>query len=150
MWHTKDFRVLWTTSFTNNLSLLKDNQFLRKMLAIYGFHSENIVWKKLYTKKTCNFEPFCFIINWEENYVNKECNLFNPYFLLVMLSMHFNKLPLISTFCWGHTIYCLHFQIPLKNSIVTRQNRTYFQKKKVGVDPRVDYNLNFKGAGQTG
>ena len=37
-------------------------QLLKTMLAIYGFHSENIFWRKLCIKKTMQFEPFCFII----------------------------------------------------------------------------------------
>ena len=44
----KGLRVLWTTSFSNFFLYfnLKKDQI---MLAIFGFHSENIFWRKIYT-----------------------------------------------------------------------------------------------------
>ena len=39
---------------------LKQKQFLKTMLAIYGFHSENL--EKNILKKDCKLKPFCFLI----------------------------------------------------------------------------------------
>ena len=48
--------------------------------------------------ENCNFKPFCYLIKSvlprrEHKYVNKGCNLLNPYVITVLLSIPFNKLP---------------------------------------------------------
>ena len=70
------------------------------MSAMYGFHSENIFWKKSYIK-ILQFQTnilFCYFIKKlllrrVHKCVKKGCNLLNPYLLKVLLSILFNKLP---------------------------------------------------------
>ena len=61
------------------------------MLAVYGFHSEIKENNKrnAIPNHFVSLEKVCYLE------VNKGCNLLNPYLLTVLLSMPFNKLPLL-------------------------------------------------------
>ena len=53
----------------------------------------------VYLRFNCNFEPFCFLINFvllrteKRTYVDKGGNILNPYLLAVLLSTPCKKLP---------------------------------------------------------
>ena len=62
------------------------------MLAIY---SENIFWNKIYLKKLQFWTillPCNKCVSQKRTYVNKGCTLLNPYVLMVLLSIPFDKL----------------------------------------------------------
>jgi hypothetical protein len=60
VWHKDTKLPLTTVSVTNFLyfNLYKKTSFLKTMLAMYGFYSENIFWKNLTI-----FEPLSFAMN---------------------------------------------------------------------------------------
>ena len=70
---------------------------LQTMLAIYGFHSENNFWKKK-EKKNLQFQTILLkCVTEKRTYINKGCDLVNPYLQTVLLSIPFNKIPLVPT-----------------------------------------------------
>ena len=62
---------------------------MQTMLALYGFHSENIFGKKLHVKENAILDHFDFFINCV--LLRREHTI--PYLLMVLLSIRLNKLP---------------------------------------------------------
>ena len=74
------------------------------MLAIYGFHLENIFWKKSCIenmKFSTIVLPYKMCVTDKRTYVNRGCNLINSYLLTDMVTIPLDKLPCPSFQNWA-------------------------------------------------
>ena len=66
------------------------------MLAMYGFHSENKFWIKIFFQKPPILNQFFMLYKVGYLEENIGCNLLNPLLLMVLLTIPFNELPCVS------------------------------------------------------
>ena len=90
MWHSwMRNKLYWSNTFS--LFQLETKTTFYKTCWTYLVSIQKIIFqKKKSYKETCNFEPFCCVIYWENN-VSKQIEI--PYLLTVFLSIPLNKLP---------------------------------------------------------
>ena len=88
-------------TFLKNVSLFLRSFFQKSLSLCSNLYTKQIckylyqIVQTIYIKTAISnhFLPYKKCVTEKKKYVNKECNLLNPYFLTVLLSIQFNKLP---------------------------------------------------------